>query len=140
MARLDPASGPLYPAGWGTPLFALGSDIYPVDPEFDWSEDSDVLTDAIRHTHLAIRLHGYAKHADDRSWFACDCVDLDAHIGLLSMGLSLLYGQLLRLHPEAPRAESFRRRAPVAVGTFLRSVHVFVLAAIGYSLMELLPI
>ena len=117
-----------------SPLFALGGNIYPVDPPFDWTHDSDVLVDAIRQTHEAIRWHAIAAAQDDRSWFLCECADVVAHRDLLVLGHAALLEVVLRSEPDAPVTRS--RQLPVTA-MFLRTVQSVALLVTALGLQDL---
>ena len=116
-----------------TPVFCLGGTIYPVDTQFDWTHDSDVLVDAVRETYRAVRMHAIAARTPDRSWLVCECVDVARHRDLLAEGHALLLATVLALEPDAPRTRA--RELPVAA-MFMRMVQV---VAIAVGSMTLLP-
>lgn len=90
------------------PEFCLGGTIYPVDYDFDWSHDKDVLLEAVRDTHVAMRMHHFATLTPDRDWLRCECTDVAAHRDLLLAGHAALVDTVLTLSPEAPRKSAWR--------------------------------
>lgn len=117
-----------------SPVFCLGNTIYPVDPEFDWTHDADVLMDAIRQTHVAMRMHTIAIRTPDRSWLACGCTDVARCRDLLVQGHALLLGSALTLEPDA--AKTHARDMPV-MSMFLRMVQGVALLATSLGLNQL---
>lgn len=91
-----------------SPLFCLGGNIYPVNPEFDWSSDKDVLVDAVRETHEAMRFHHWATLTPNRRWLECECVDPADHRDLLILGHAMMVDLVLSLDPEAPKKRAWR--------------------------------
>ena len=110
------------------PEFSLGNVIYPVPAGFDWSQDQDVLADAVRETHAAIRWHQLA--AQGMMALDCVCADPLAHRDLLLSGYTAL---LAVLRPEQGLPTSMWERMPVArqfltyVSSFLAAVFVLEL-------------
>ena len=101
------------------PLFCLGGNLYPVDASFDWSSDRDVLVDAIRETHVAMRHHHFATLTPDRDWLDCECVDPADHRDLLVMGHFALVNRALSMEPDVGVK---RGRSLPFNGIFLRVV------------------
>ena len=117
------------------PEFSLGGIMYPVDHNFDWSNDKDVLVDAVRQTHEAMRMHHLATITPDRDWLDCTCIDLSDHRDLLAAGHALLVATVLRLEPEAPVKRA--QQLPVA-SLFLRAVQAVMLLVGTSALTELI--
>lgn len=109
-----------------SPLFCLGGTFYPVDPGFDWSSDKDVLIDAVRQTHEALRTHHIATLTPDRSWLDCECVDPADHRDLLVSGHAWLVDLVLTLEPGAMRSPRRAWRLPVNA-MFLRAVQALLI-------------
>lgn len=129
------SSSPLDPAPEA--LFCLGGTIYPVAPTFDWASDLDVLVDAVRDTHAAIRNHQLALLTPTRSWLDCECRDVAAHGRQLIEGHVALIAVLTALLPGWQGKPAAQRRAPL-VSQFLSSVHVLALMLVGLDVLNLL--
>ena len=114
------------------PEFTLGGTMYPVDPSFDWSHDKDVLVDAVRQTHEAMRMHHFATLTPDRDWLDCECVDPAEHRDLLRRGHALLVDTVLTLEPEVVQQRA--RSLPV-----MKSFLAMVQGAAFIFLMDALP-
>ena len=107
------------------PLFCLGGTIYPVDRSFDWSHDRDVLVDAIRETHQAMRMHNLAALCGDRSWLTCECFDVAEHRDRLIEGHAALLDTVLTFEPEVVQQ---RARSLPVMQLFMRSIQTVVVA------------
>jgi hypothetical protein len=101
------------------PEFCLGSTIYPINPAFDWSGDDDVLADAVRETHVAIRVHHYAIVADFP--LVCVCSDPKLHRDQLMAGYLDLLGHMSPTRGTVPQVW---HRLPIGQ-VFLRATAVF---------------
>lgn len=120
------------------PLFALGGTIYPV-PE-QWPGDPSDLADAVRETHVAIRMH----HQADRSpgfFILCECSLADGgpgvgdHLRRLTAGYLALMSQLPTEVP-AP----LLRRLPVAAPWLRAAVALGALAVALEACTASLPL
>lgn len=119
------------------PLFALGGTIYPHDPSFDWSRDVDVLTDAVRETHVALRFHHIACLTPERDWLQCECADPAAHATQLMAGHLSLVNILTRLLPDVAHRASSRWRLPVN-GYFIRTFNSILVTLTSFHLLPML--
>lgn len=117
------------------PQFCLGGTMYPVDNEFDWTGDEDVLIDAIRETHIAARTHHLATLTPDSSWLQCPCPDKATHARELLQGHFSLLNRVLIMDKQVV---SHRPKELPVMNLFMRLTQAFGAVALVTKMLPLI--